>query len=170
MSGIAMEWAYDQDLPKNQKLVLLALAFHTNHEPGNKTCWPSMIRLAKGTGLSKRTGARSIPQLDRTGLINIKRGGGRGNSNLYTLRYKQRHCGAVSQTKTASPSQETASTVQINSVTSAMEQGSEQGKNKGVTCDPENPRANRPKINGKPVTIAEYVRHMKTVQQDETKH
>jgi len=48
MSTEASSWAWRQRLTATQKLVLLALADHADHEG---ICWPGMVGVAKKQGL-----------------------------------------------------------------------------------------------------------------------
>lgn len=61
MSVKNMTWAWDLDMPPVEKLVLLAIADHTNDQ--DNTCWPSFTHLQKKTGLSRPTISRKIEWL-----------------------------------------------------------------------------------------------------------
>lgn len=61
-----MTWAFDQELPEGQKLVLLALADHADDEG---TCWPGAKRMAEKCGVTRRTVQRRIAALETRGLL-----------------------------------------------------------------------------------------------------
>lgn len=65
-----------------QKLVLLALADNANDEG---KCWPSTETLARKCQVSDRTIQVQIAVLAKNGLLNVRYGGGRGQTNLYLL-------------------------------------------------------------------------------------
>jgi len=82
-----MSWAFKQNLPAAEKLVLLSLADHFNGTTG--LCIPGQKAIAEQTSMSVRTIQRHLKQLERRGLIARKarfRGEGRGRtSDRYTL-------------------------------------------------------------------------------------
>ena len=65
------EWAWEQKLPATEKLVLLALARHTNN--GSGLCWPSTATLGDLTGLHNQTVSRAITRLRKRRLISRER-------------------------------------------------------------------------------------------------
>ncbi|QCE32819.1 helix-turn-helix domain-containing protein [Acetobacteraceae bacterium] len=67
MSLAAIQWAWQQELPATQKLVLVAMADHANKEEG--ICWPSLELLAHKTGLCTRTIKTARRQLREKALI-----------------------------------------------------------------------------------------------------
>ncbi len=83
MSVRASSWAWSITLPATQKLVLLALADHSNDE--DFSCWPSVTHLTKKTGLGRRTVFTVLDQLSESGLIHRTAREGR-QTTLYTLR------------------------------------------------------------------------------------
>ena len=85
MSHKANTWAWEQDLPALQKIVLLALADRHNADTGR--CDPSIKRVAENCGMSHRSVQSAIRQLTAKGLITPtpRRSGEKSLSNLYTL-------------------------------------------------------------------------------------
>jgi DNA-binding transcriptional ArsR family regulator len=87
MSIDAMSWAFKQDLPPSEKLVLLSLADH--HNGGTGLCIPSQASVAEQTSMSVRTVQRHMASLEERGLIRRVprfRGEGRGRtSDAYIL-------------------------------------------------------------------------------------
>jgi DNA-binding transcriptional MocR family regulator len=87
MSIDAMSWAFKQDLPPAEKLVLLSLADH--HNSGTGKCIPSQASVAEQTSMSVRTVQRHMASLEERGLIRRVprfRGEGRGRtSDAYIL-------------------------------------------------------------------------------------
>lgn len=86
MSVKASHWAWQQALPPAQKVVLLALADHSDDDG---KCWPSIRRLVKKVNVTDRTVQRVIRDLQAAGLVSVEprpRPDGRGaTSNLYRL-------------------------------------------------------------------------------------
>jgi biotin operon repressor len=80
-----MTWACTQELPCNQKMVLLMLANRTNPDTG--MCTPSHERLARDCGMSKTTVKECVAKLETAGLIEILRRYNEGVSlpNSYRL-------------------------------------------------------------------------------------
>lgn len=82
-------WALDQELPANQKLVLIGLANYANHE---YTCWPSHKTLMKLSGIrSRQTIIKCLDSLEDRGLISKKgriKSTGEQTSNSYKLHCK----------------------------------------------------------------------------------
>jgi DNA-binding transcriptional ArsR family regulator len=83
----AMDWAFSQNLPPSEKLVLLSLADHYNGQTG--VCIPGQKSLAEQTSMSVRTIQRHLKALEDRGLIVRKarfRPEGRGRtSDRYEL-------------------------------------------------------------------------------------
>lgn len=68
MSIAALKWAFElplQDVPA--KAVLIALADHYSEQ--NECCWPSVERLQKFTGATRRTVQRAIGRLIKLGHV-----------------------------------------------------------------------------------------------------
>jgi len=66
----------------SELLMLLAIADHANDQG---KCWPSLETLARKCRVSKRQAINIIHQLEASGELSIKRGGGRGNISVYTI-------------------------------------------------------------------------------------
>lgn len=85
MSIKALNWAWSQPIKGNQKLVLLALADHTDDQG---RCWPGIEGLSAKCGISRTSIIQHIQCLQKLGIITIqKRYGeeGRRQSNIYVL-------------------------------------------------------------------------------------
>ena len=85
MSIRAMNWAWGRKVSSAPKLVLLALADHTDDDG---VCWPGISSVAEKTGLSSRTVRRHVANLVRLGLVAVSkqlRGDGSQTANLYHL-------------------------------------------------------------------------------------
>jgi len=67
MSLDAMSWAFRQNLPPAEKLVLLSLADHHNGETAK--CIPGQRSIAQQTSMCVRTVQRHLSALERRGLI-----------------------------------------------------------------------------------------------------
>ena len=79
-----MDWAYEQDVPKDAMAVLVALAHCHNGKTGH--CFPSIERLVEMTKWSRATVVRSTAYLERAGLITKDhRGNGRGITTRYSF-------------------------------------------------------------------------------------
>lgn len=74
MSVRQMALAWELDLPKPEKFLLLALADHADHD--GQGARPSVARLAWKTGDSRRTVQRLLRSLEARGLIEVERMGG----------------------------------------------------------------------------------------------
>lgn len=61
MSVKVMGWVWDQDLPQNEKFVLLAYADHADHDGNN--IYPSIDLIARKTGYSRRSIQRIVDRL-----------------------------------------------------------------------------------------------------------
>lgn len=80
MSTEATIWAWKQQLPVAQKLVLLSMADRAGE---TFQCWPSVRRLCFDTNASERTVQQAISELEKRGLI--KRDMRQGRATLYYL-------------------------------------------------------------------------------------
>ncbi len=80
-----LTWAWEQELPPTQKLVLISLADHANQDG---ECWPSINRLAKFTGLGRTAIKTNLKKLEDAGFITAEqrlREDGGHTSHLYHL-------------------------------------------------------------------------------------
>ena len=82
VSGRAMEWAIRQDCAGFTKLVLLALAHH--HSFNQPKPFVGFETLAALVGIGEKTARRSVDQLEKLGLISVKRSTGY-RANRYIL-------------------------------------------------------------------------------------
>jgi predicted transcriptional regulator len=90
MSIEASSWAWRLKIPPTEKVVLLAIADHADHEG---RCWPGMEGLAEKAGVHRVTVAKVVKRLEDKGLLKVERrhgsveGAGRGGSrsNIYRL-------------------------------------------------------------------------------------
>ncbi len=71
MSFQVMTWAVEQELPALQKLVLLTLANCCNSHTGR--CDPSHDTLATECGMSRGSVRQAIAEIEKKGLIEIRR-------------------------------------------------------------------------------------------------
>ena len=71
MSVKVMAWVWDQELPTSMKMLLLAIADHTDDDGDN--AWPSKSRLAKKVGLSENRIRQMLRQLEAAGWIETGR-------------------------------------------------------------------------------------------------
>ena len=71
MSDSAVRWAMGRQAEPSAKLLLIYLAGHLNGGTGR--CDPSIGRLSHVTGLSDRTIQRALNELERAGLVALKR-------------------------------------------------------------------------------------------------
>ena len=76
MSIDATRWAWQQTLKPTQKLVLLSLADRADEK---STCYPSTSRLEFDTGLNRKTIFKVVSELEKIGVLEVKRGLGKGN-------------------------------------------------------------------------------------------
>lgn len=72
----------NEELGPTERLVMLALADHAGEDG---SCYPSIERLRKRTGLSERAVQSNVKKLSEKGYIRVSVGGGKGNSNLYFI-------------------------------------------------------------------------------------
>ena len=80
-----MNWAWEQRLPPNSKLILMALADAAD-EVGQ--CWPRVRLIAEKCCTSERTVQRVLKELETTGYLHIERSyrkDGSQASNVYQL-------------------------------------------------------------------------------------
>ena len=85
MSIKAMNWAWEQRLPPNSKLILMALADAAD-EVGQ--CWPRVRLIAEKCCTSERTVQRVLKELETAGFLHIQRNyrkDGSQSSNVYSL-------------------------------------------------------------------------------------
>lgn len=85
----AMLWAWNWTLSPTQKMVLIALAWHSDD---GGSCWPSQTRLARLSGLSERSVRRAARELEQQNLIRRHRrttDAGALTSHLYVLQLKR---------------------------------------------------------------------------------
>jgi hypothetical protein len=81
----ASTWAWEQELPYAEKLVLLALA---DHADDSGVCWPSLKHLKKKTGIDHTRISKLIKSMKDRGLIEVthRKAKGLQRSNKYKLR------------------------------------------------------------------------------------
>lgn len=80
-----LEYIYRSELPSRAIVVYLYLADRAGREG---TCFPSVPRIARDTGLSVNTVRRAIQDLKQGGFVLVNerlRWNGADSSNLYTL-------------------------------------------------------------------------------------
>ena len=84
MSFRAISWAFAQNIPGSEKLILLSLA---NRSDDKGDCWPSMSTIAKDAGVSRATVLRMVSKLERRNLIFLERRLSEHgkSSHIYTL-------------------------------------------------------------------------------------
>ena len=75
MSAEATQWAWSQTIRSTYKLVLLSLS---NRADKNDTCWPSIERIRKDTGLDVKTVRAALRELAKSGLVEAEESNGRG--------------------------------------------------------------------------------------------
>lgn len=80
MSTEATIWAWKQNVPTSQKIVLLSMADRAGED---FRCWPSIKRLCLDTGLSERTVQQAVCDLEKHGLI--RRDMRSGRATIYFL-------------------------------------------------------------------------------------
>lgn len=81
MSIKVMTWAWDQQIPGNLKLLLLAISDHASDDGTN--AWPSIQRLMEKTGTDRRTVQRNLRKLEEVGFLRVERRNGR--ASYYTV-------------------------------------------------------------------------------------
>ena len=79
-----MTWAWEQDLKTGAKLVLVAIA---DHSDGSGVCWPGHDLIAEKCGLSRQTVVEHIASLEAAGLLRSERtrAGARAGFTRYFL-------------------------------------------------------------------------------------
>lgn len=85
MSHIATQWVWRQNLPPQQKLVLMRLADRANDE-GH--CWTKLSRIASECSMSIRTVQRHLRALEASKIVEVEeryRPNGSQRSNGYRL-------------------------------------------------------------------------------------
>lgn len=85
MSNKAMDWAWEQDLPPMEKLVLVAMADNASEDG---ICWPGQKFVAKKCGIKRESVNRVIKRLIKKGKIKLEHrydDEGRQKSNRYIL-------------------------------------------------------------------------------------
>lgn len=88
MSAKATFWAWEQNTTPTQKLVLLSLANFANDRC---QLWYSYDKIAKATGVHRRTVMRACKELQLLGLLDIckrVKSEKQNDTNLYTLKIK----------------------------------------------------------------------------------
>ena len=71
MSFVAVLWALSKEIPRTQKLLLVALASHASKEDGS--CYPKIRTLAREASLSVRSVHRVLPALEEASLVRVER-------------------------------------------------------------------------------------------------
>jgi hypothetical protein len=142
-----------RNLTASQKMVLMSLADQANDQG---VCWPGIDSMRIRTCLGERTIQRSIRELQQAGLIRIDDGGGRKNTNRYTVL-----CDAVADERFRQAEADMkAKEVPKNPDTEAPFQSE-----KGDTTAPIQPRngdAMAPFVMRNPATVARKPRHSGT--------
>lgn len=82
MSVRFVNLAFDAELAPTPRFVLVALAEHAD-DAGQ--CYPSVARLARRTGLSKRSVQNSIKRLRVAGYLDVNPNAGKRGTNFYQL-------------------------------------------------------------------------------------
>lgn len=108
MSVKVQGWVWDQSLPTSEKIVLLKLADHADHEGGN--VYPSVASIAAQTGLSERQVQRYLKGFLEKGILVIddRAAGGRGRTRVYRFTFEKGDAG-----DTVLPRQRVTSTTPI---------------------------------------------------------
>lgn len=84
MSWQAVTWVLEQsEAELGSRLVLLSIASHANRE--GKNAYPSLDTIARESLLSRREVIYCIQALEEKGELQVTRGIGRGNPNVYVL-------------------------------------------------------------------------------------
>lgn len=74
MSVRAITWSWEQQIPPNGKILLVALADHA-HDDG-RNAYPSVATMCSKTGLSRSTVQRLLTSLVNEGIISVQQTGG----------------------------------------------------------------------------------------------
>ncbi|MBP3752059.1 MAG: helix-turn-helix domain-containing protein, partial [Pyramidobacter sp.] len=77
------EMWFDDRLTGTEKLVLISLLCHLNHE--QRRSWPSQGMIAKECGLSRKWVRATLRELEQRGYIDSFKEKGRGNQMIYAL-------------------------------------------------------------------------------------
>jgi hypothetical protein len=85
-------------------LVMRALLEDLDRD-GRRQCYPSLDRLARITGLSRRSVVTAVKRLEAAKLITRHAGGGRGCSTRYTFPWIEERLGARASGEPAAPNQ-----------------------------------------------------------------
>jgi len=83
MSWNATSWAWDQEIPAREKVLLTALAHMSNPSTGDT--WPSQDALSRRTGLPSSALREALRELEARGLITLRHRGLHGHVPGYHL-------------------------------------------------------------------------------------
>ncbi|MBW7055751.1 helix-turn-helix domain-containing protein [Paracoccus bogoriensis] len=72
----------NSDPPPGERFTLLALA---DHADDSGRCFPSIARLAKGTGYSERAIQGHLKTLERRGVVKVAKGAGPNGVNVFAI-------------------------------------------------------------------------------------
>lgn len=72
----------NSDLPPGERFTLLALA---DHADDSGRCFPSIARLAKGTGYNERAIQGHLKTLERRGVVKVAKGAGPNGVNVFAI-------------------------------------------------------------------------------------
>lgn len=87
-----MSWVFDEsESTGGARLVLLAIANHHNRDTG--ACFPGYDTLAAEARLSRSATIAAVKRLEADGMLLVRRGGGRGQSNNYRIPGFDKGCG-----------------------------------------------------------------------------
>lgn len=85
MSIQALAWVLEHsEADGYDRLILLAIANHADAAGG--VAWPSVARIATEARVDRATVYRAVQRLVELGELDVNRGGGRGRTNVYTLK------------------------------------------------------------------------------------
>ena len=85
MSLKAVTWAFEQEIPPNEKIVLLALADYADEQGSS---YPSMLTICRKASMSESTVRRMLTKLEERGLLvreERRTTGGAQQSNIYRI-------------------------------------------------------------------------------------
>lgn len=126
MSIQAVAWVLEHSQATlADRLVLIAIANHVH--PGGTHSWPGVDRIAAEARVDRATVYRSLARLVALGELEVARGGGRGNTNAYTLKglqpatVKSPEKVADCDTETVAQRNKTVATTQKNGRSSATQ-------------------------------------------------
>lgn len=120
MSHIASAWAFEQYLPCQQKMVLVALA--DIHDKATNLCQPAIADLEKTCGLSRSAVKRAIKELEKKSLIKpLKRHRENGLqlANQYVLNVHGSDTLFPEEEKQESPKKESPKEMSVNRIMAA---------------------------------------------------